>query len=94
MPNYWFKSETVSMELGGRQLTIETGRLAKQAHGACVVSYGETTVLATVTHGKPRAGIDNAPGPPITLSMKKISRVARRGDRIGRPLTVIPSATA
>jgi polyribonucleotide nucleotidyltransferase len=61
MPNYWFKSETVSMELGGRQLTIETGRLAKQAHGACVVSYGETTVLATVTHGKPRVGIDFFP---------------------------------
>ncbi len=61
MPNYWFKSETVSMELGGRQLTIETGRLAKQAHGACVVTYGETTILATVTHGKPRAGIDFFP---------------------------------
>ncbi len=61
MPNYWFKSETVSMELGGRQLTIETGRLAKQAHGACVVTYGETTVLATVTHGEPRAGIDFFP---------------------------------
>ena len=61
MANYWFKPETVTMELGGRTLTIETGRLAKQAAGACLVSYGETAVLVTVVHGKPRPGIDFFP---------------------------------
>ncbi len=61
MANYWFTPEMVSMELGGRALTIETGRLAKQAAGACVVTYGETVVLVTVVHGKPREGIDFFP---------------------------------
>ncbi|MCH8084700.1 MAG: hypothetical protein IH885_10735, partial [Myxococcales bacterium] len=61
MANYWFKFETVTMELGGRSLTIETGRLAKQAAGACLVTYGETVVLVTVVHGKPRQGIDFFP---------------------------------
>ena len=58
MPSYWFQPETVSLELGGRTLTIETGRLAKQASGACLVTYGETVVLVTAVHGKPRAGIE------------------------------------
>jgi polyribonucleotide nucleotidyltransferase len=49
------------MELGGRTLTIETGRLAKQAAGACLVTYGETVVLTTVVHGSPRPGIDFFP---------------------------------
>jgi len=61
MANYWFQPETVTLELGGRTLTIETGRLAKQAAGACLVTYGETVVLATVVHGKPRQGIDFFP---------------------------------
>jgi len=61
MANYWFKPETVTMELGGRTLTLETGRLAKQAAGACLVTYGETVVLVTVVHGKPRQGIDFFP---------------------------------
>jgi polyribonucleotide nucleotidyltransferase len=61
MANYWFKPETVTLELGGRTMTLETGRLAKQAAGACLVTYGETVVLATVVHGSPRAGIDFFP---------------------------------
>jgi polyribonucleotide nucleotidyltransferase len=61
MPSYWFKPETVSFELGGRTLTLETGRMAKQAAGAVVVTYGETVVLVTVTTGKPREGIDFFP---------------------------------
>jgi len=61
MPNYWFQPETVELELGGRTMTIETGRLAKQAAGACLVTYGETSVLVTAVHSKPRAGIDFFP---------------------------------
>ena len=50
------------IEWGGRTLTIETGRLARQADGAVLVTYGETTVLCTAVAQKtPRAGIDFFP---------------------------------
>jgi polyribonucleotide nucleotidyltransferase len=39
--------EQVSVELGGRQLTLETGKMARQAHGAVVARYGDSVVLAT-----------------------------------------------
>ena len=52
---------TVTTEIGGRTLTIETGKLAGQAHGAVTVRYGETTVLATVTGAGAREGIDFFP---------------------------------
>src|SRR6202158_3557229 len=53
----------VSVELaGGKQLSIETGKLAKQAHGAAVVRCGENIVLATATaNPEPREGIDFFP---------------------------------
>jgi polyribonucleotide nucleotidyltransferase len=60
MPS-WFKSETVTVEVGGHPLTIETGRMAKQAAGAAVVSYGDTVVLVTAVYAKPREGIDFFP---------------------------------
>ncbi|GGE65189.1 polyribonucleotide nucleotidyltransferase [Priestia taiwanensis] len=41
-----------SMELAGRQLTVEVGQLAKQANGAALVRYGDTVVLATATASK------------------------------------------
>jgi len=51
-----------SVELGGRTLTIETGKLAKQADGAVVVRYGDTMVLVTACGSKnPREGIDFFP---------------------------------
>ncbi len=47
---------------GGRKLTIETGRMARQADGAALVTYGDTTVLATVVSEKqPKAGFDFFP---------------------------------
>jgi polyribonucleotide nucleotidyltransferase len=53
---------TYSMELAGRQLIIETGQLAKQAHGSVLVKYGDTYVLVTATVSKqPREGIDFFP---------------------------------
>ena len=58
---YWFEPQSVSLELGGKQLTIETGRMAKQAAGAAVVTYGDSVVLVTVTTGTPREGIDFFP---------------------------------
>jgi polyribonucleotide nucleotidyltransferase len=61
MASYWFHAETVAFELGGRTMTIETGRMAKQAAGAALVTYGETVVLVTATHADPRPGIDFFP---------------------------------
>ncbi|HBS60276.1 MAG TPA: polyribonucleotide nucleotidyltransferase, partial [Firmicutes bacterium] len=53
---------TYSMELGGRTLTLETGRLAKQASGAVFVKYGDTAVMASaVASAQPREGIDFFP---------------------------------
>ena len=55
-----FKSYT--MELAGRELTIETGKMAEQANGSCLVKYGETVVLVNVTASKePKEGIDFFP---------------------------------
>ena len=55
-----FKS--YSMELGGRTLTLEFGKYAEQASGACFVRYGDTCVLTTCTVAKtPRPGIDFFP---------------------------------
>ncbi|MCL1975637.1 MAG: polyribonucleotide nucleotidyltransferase [Firmicutes bacterium] len=51
-----------TLEVGGRSLTLETGRMAKQAGGAIFVSYGDTMILATATMSEqPRAGIDFFP---------------------------------
>jgi len=54
---------TVTVDLfGGKQLTFETGKLAKQAHGAAVVRMGDNVVLATATaNPDPREGIDFFP---------------------------------
>ncbi len=55
-------SQKFSTEIGGRNLEVEIGKLARQAHGSCTVTYGETVVLATaVTSGKPREGVDFFP---------------------------------
>ena len=58
---YWFEPQSVAIELGGKRLAIETGRMAKQAAGAAVVSYGDSVVLVTVTTAAPREGIDFFP---------------------------------
>ena len=55
-----FKSYT--MDLGGRNLTLEFGKYAEQASGACFVRYGDTCVLVTATVAEtPRPGIDFFP---------------------------------
>ncbi len=63
-----------SIEIGGRTLTLETGRLAAQANSAVLASYGETMVLATVVSAKPREGIDYFP-----LSVEYIERLYAGG---------------
>ena len=58
---YWFEPTSMSVEVGGRTMTIETGKIAKQAAGAALVTYGDTVVLVTTVHSKPRPGIDFFP---------------------------------
>ena len=54
--------KSYSMELAGRTLTVDIGRVAKQANGAALMHYGDTTVLSTATASKePREGIDFFP---------------------------------
>jgi polyribonucleotide nucleotidyltransferase len=50
-----------SVVVNGRPLVFETGRLAKQAHGAVLVTYGESVVLVTAVSGDERPGIDFFP---------------------------------
>ena len=60
--NHNFQVHSVSCEVGGKTMTIETGKLAKQADGAVLVSYGDTRVLVTVCAAKePREGQDFFP---------------------------------
>ncbi len=52
---------TVTREIAGRTLTLETGRLANQAGGAVVARYGDTMTFSAATMAAPRAGIDFFP---------------------------------
>ena len=55
-------SNIFEMQLGGRTLTVETGKLAQMANGACTLRYGDTVLLVTATNSaKPKEGIDFFP---------------------------------
>ncbi len=57
-----FDINRVTLDWGGRPLVLETGKIARQADGAVLATYGETTVLATVVAAKkPKEGIDFLP---------------------------------
>ncbi len=57
-----FNIHRVQLDWGGRKLTLETGRIARQADGAVFASYGDTSVIATVVAAKqPKEGIDFLP---------------------------------
>ena len=54
--------KTYSMNLAGRKLSVDIGRVGQQANGCAFMHYGDTTVLCTVTASdKPRDGIDFFP---------------------------------
>jgi polyribonucleotide nucleotidyltransferase len=54
--------QTETLEIAGKKLIIETGKVAKQANGACTVTMGDTVVLVTVVTAKePREGVDFMP---------------------------------
>jgi polyribonucleotide nucleotidyltransferase len=80
---------TVEREIAGRTLSIETGRIAKQAHGSALVRYGDTVVLVTATRAKPREGIDFF---PLTVEYRESTYAAGKipggfFKREGRPST-------
>jgi polyribonucleotide nucleotidyltransferase len=57
-----FDIHRVQLDWGGRKLTLETGRMARQADGAVLATYGDTSVIATVVAAKqPKEGIDFLP---------------------------------
>ncbi len=57
-----FNTQTETLDWGGRTLTLETGRIARQADGAVLATYGDTVVLATVVSEKqPKPGLDFFP---------------------------------
>ena len=79
----------VEKKIGAETLSIETGKLAKQAAGSCLVQYGETVVSVATATGPPRPGIDFF---PLTCDYRE--RVAAAGKfpggflkREGRPTT-------
>ena len=66
---------TVEREISGRRLIMETGRLAKQAAGSVLVTYGETVVLVATVTAKPREGIDFF---PLTVDYREKTYAAGR----------------
>ncbi|HKO18485.1 MAG TPA: polyribonucleotide nucleotidyltransferase, partial [Acidobacteriaceae bacterium] len=68
--------QDVTVELaGGKRITFETGRMAKQAPGAALVSSGDNVVLATATSADPREGIDFF---PLTVEYREFTYAGGR----------------
>lgn len=64
-----FNKHSVEIEWAGRPLKLETGKVARQADGAVIATYGETMVLATVVSAKsPKPGQDFF---PLTVNYRK-----------------------
>ena len=64
-----FKIIKKEINWGGKKLTLESGRIARQADGAVLATYGDTTVLCTVVASKePKEGVDFL---PLTVSYQE-----------------------
>ncbi|MBJ6127690.1 polyribonucleotide nucleotidyltransferase [Microvirga splendida] len=71
-----FDTQREELIWAGRKLVLETGKMARQADGAVVATYGETTVLATVVSAKePKAGVDFF---PLTVNYQERTYAAGR----------------
>ena len=67
--------KSYSMELAGKTLTVDIGRVAAQANGAALIKYGDTTVLSTATASdKPRDGVDFF---PLSVEFEERERLLR-----------------
>ena len=83
------KPITVQMELAGRSFKLETGYLAKQAHGSVVAYYGDTVAFAAVCTADPRPGLDFF---PLSVEYREKTQAAGKFPggfikREGRPTT-------
>ena len=68
-----------SIQVGGRALTLETGRMAKQASGAVFCTYGDTAVLVTAVGAKePKEGVDFF---PLTVDYEEKIVCSRKNSR-------------
>src|SRR3989442_11223774 len=65
----------ISTQIGDGQLSIETGKLAKQADGAAIIQLGETVVLVTAVSSDPREGLDFF---PLTVDYREKAAAAGR----------------
>ena len=79
----------VEREIGGRMLSIETGRIAKQAHGSVLVQYADTVVVVTATRAAPGESVDYF---PLTVEYRESTYAAGKipggfFKREGRPST-------
>ncbi|HEY3055126.1 MAG TPA: polyribonucleotide nucleotidyltransferase [Thermoanaerobaculia bacterium] len=63
------------MQIGGKTLSLETGTLARQAHGACVIRYGDTVVIATATY---KEGAVVGDFMPLTVDYKEYTYAGGR----------------
>src|ERR1700709_1928027 len=71
-----FNIHRVELDWGGRPLKLETGKIARQADGAVIATYGETIVMATVVSSKtPKEGIDFL---PLTVNYQEKTYAAGR----------------
>ena len=60
-PHFYMEKKNLSIDVAGRTMTVETGVLANQSHGAVTVTYGETVVFASAMMGEVREGTDFFP---------------------------------
>ncbi|OWK26197.1 hypothetical protein AJ87_01965 [Rhizobium yanglingense] len=94
---HMFDTHTVEIEWAGRPLKLETGKIARQADGAVLATYGETVVLATVVSAKaPKPGQDFF---PLTVNYQEKTYAAGKipggyFKREGRPAKTKPSFPA
>jgi polyribonucleotide nucleotidyltransferase len=86
MNNNYVQKETM---IAGKRMVLETGQVARQAHGAVIITLGDTKVFAAVVAGKPRDDIDFF---PLTVDYREKTEAAGKipggfFKREGRPTT-------
>ena len=75
-PVFWFPMHTRALSIGSQTLSLETGKLAKQADGSVVVRFGDTVVLVTACRAAtPREGIDFL---PLTVDFREYAYASGR----------------
>jgi len=78
MSSNFSSRKLVEKTVGGKQISIETGYLAKQAHGAVVVRLGDTMTLVAVVAGPGREGLDFF---PLTVDYREKNLCGRQVPR-------------